>query len=47
LRQQARTGLPTNWVADAAFDAWYVIAAAEQGGSAAVPLNARGQPPSD
>jgi Transposase DDE domain len=45
-RTQAALGLaPTNWAADAAYDAWYVYqAAAEQGGLAAVPFNRRGQP---
>jgi hypothetical protein len=48
IYQRTRDALgfaPTNWTADAAFDAWYVYqAAAEQGGLAAVPLNRRGQP---
>jgi hypothetical protein len=47
LRQRTTATLgfaPTNWAADAAYDAWYVYqAAAEQGGMAAVPFNARGQ----
>ncbi len=45
-RTQAALGFaPTNWTADAAYDAWYVYqAAAEQGGIAAVPFNRRGQP---
>jgi len=45
-RTQAALGFaPTNWTADAAYDAWYVYQpAAEAGGIAAVPLNGRGQP---
>lgn len=44
--QQTLGFAPTNWIGDAAFDAWYVYqAAADQGGIAAVPLNARGRPP--
>jgi hypothetical protein len=47
VRQRTHAALgfhPTNWTADAAYDAWYVYqAAAEQGGLAAVPLNQRGQ----
>jgi hypothetical protein len=45
-RTQAALGFaPTNWAADAAYDAWYVYqAAAEQDGLAAVPFNRRGQP---
>src|SRR5258708_1076593 len=48
IRQRTTATLgfaPTNWAADAAYDAWYVYqAAAEQGGLAAVPFNQRGQP---
>ncbi len=48
IRQRTTAALgfaPTNWTADAAYDAWYVYqAAAEQGGLAAVPFNQRGQP---
>lgn len=48
IRQRTTAALgfaPTNWTADAAYDAWYVYqAAAEGGGIAAVPFNARGQP---
>ena len=48
IRQRTTATLgfaPTNWTADAAYDAWYVYqAAAEQGGIAAVPFNQRGQP---
>lgn len=37
---------PPNLAADAAFDAWYVYHPfAERGGLAAIPLNARGEPP--
>ncbi len=47
LRQRTTAALgfaPTNWAADAAYDAWYVYqAAAQAGGIAAVPFNARGQ----
>lgn len=48
LRQRSQGVLgfaPTNYAADAAFDAWSVYQpAAEAGGIAAVPFNARGQP---
>jgi hypothetical protein len=48
IRQRTTATLgfaPTNWTADAAYDAWYVYqAAAEHGGIAAVPFNTRGQP---
>ena len=48
VRQRTLAALgcpPKNWTADAAYDAWYVYqAAAEQGGIAAIPLNARGHP---
>jgi hypothetical protein len=45
---QAHLGrCPTNLAADAAFDAWHVYhVCAEQGGIAAIPLNARGSRPS-
>ena len=45
-RTQATLGFaPTNWTADAAYDAWNVYqAAADQGGLAAVPFNRRNHP---
>jgi hypothetical protein len=51
VHQQATAALgraPTNVAADAAFDAWHVYQACfETGGTAAIPLNLRGQAPPD
>ncbi len=48
IRQRTMAALgfaPTNWTADAAYDAWYVYqAAADQGGLAALPFSQRNHP---